>query len=181
MTTYQNYPYKQRKGRLSWMSFIIGLISIGIGVWCICTPLTSFMALTVVFIASFFTIGFFELCMGLFSFRSGGWGWRIALGIVDLFFGLWLCLLPLGSTAMIFIYIVAFWIFFSSVIGICECFELKRYKIKGWGWMLTANIVGIICAFLFMLGPIIGQWFTVVFCGAAFICYGCYRCTFFLS
>lgn len=160
----------------SWFSLIVGLISIVVGVWCICTPGTTLAALTVLFIIGFFAAGVLEICLAFTTIRSQGWGWRLTAGIIDILLGIWLCAMPAGQAATILVYVIGFYIFFYSAMGIGESVHLSRYGVSGWGWMLFFNIVGVLASFLFLISPVFGGVFVTWLVGLSFISYGLYRC-----
>lgn len=162
--------------RFSWLSLIVGIISIIVGVWCIFTPGSTLSALTLLFIIGFFAAGLFDIILALSTTGSQGWGWRLAAGIIDILLGIWLCAMPGAQAATILVYVVGFYIFFYSAMGIGESVHLSRYHVSGWGWMLFCNIVGVIASFLFLISPAFGGVFVAWLVGLSFISYGIYRC-----
>lgn len=175
----QTKPYHGPGSR--WISAVVGLISIIVGVWCLFTPDTTLVALTYVFIFGLFAEGVLELLNAFSSAGRPSMGWRIVIGIIEILLGIWICCMPMAQAALVLIYVVGFWIFFSSATGIAESCQLATFHIRGWGWLLACNIIGLLFSFLFLIGPAIGAVFTVVFAGAAFISYGIFRCSLSLT
>ena len=159
-----------------WVSLLIGILAIVVGVWCIATPDTTFVALIYLFIFGFLFSGVLEIIFAVSNRnRLSDWGWSLASGIIEVVLGLLLMFLPMVSIGLILIYFVGFWILFRSVWMIAESFELKRLNIKGWGWFLGLGILVLIFSFIFILSPIFSGIFIVAFISAAFIVYGISR------
>lgn len=158
------------------LSVIVGIVSIIVGVWCIFTPANTLAALTLLFIIGFFAAGILDISLAVTTFRYPGWGWRLFAGIIDILLGIWLCAMPGAEAATVVVYVVGFYIFFYSAMGIVESVHLSRYGISGWGWMLFFNIVGVVTSFLFLISPIFGGVFVSWLVGLSFISYGIYRC-----
>lgn len=159
-----------------WVSLLVGIIALIVGIWSLVTPDVTLVALTYVFIFAFFASGIFEIIFAVSNKDIlNGWGWTLAGGIIDLVFGILLLLLPLPIITMALIYFVGFWIIFRSIWMIGESFDLKHIGIREWGWFLALGILGIIFAIVFILSPLFSGAFIVAFVAAAFIVYGIYR------
>ncbi len=159
-----------------WISLIIGILSIIAGVCCFVTPLDSLAALTAFFIAVLIIGGIFNIVFATVNRKwNDYWGWSLARGILEILFGLWLFMLPLPLVTTTLIYVVGFWMLFHSILGICESCKLSELAIKGWGWLLTCNILSLLCSFLFLISPIYGGLFILVYIGLSFILYGIFR------
>lgn len=158
-----------------WMSLIIGVLALGIGVWCIFKPVEALLALTILFVVSFLISGILEIIFALSNKDSlHGWGWTLASGIIDLLLGIILLCIPI-ETPLIMIYFVGFWIMFQSVWAIGAAVDLQRIKVSGWGWLLALAILGLIFSFVFIVSPGFGGGFIVVLMSVSFIIYGIFR------
>lgn len=158
-----------------WISLLIGIISIGIGIWCFATPITTFLALTLVFITGFLVNGLFEI---IFAFSNkdshNGWGWTLAIGIIDIMFGI--ILLANASIApAILAYFIGFWLMFQSFWGIGISVDLQKYKRSGWGWLLALAILGLILSILLLVQPEITGFLAAMFISSVFVVYGIFR------
>ncbi|MCD7901502.1 MAG: DUF308 domain-containing protein [Bacteroides sp.] len=159
-----------------WVSLLIGILGVVIGIWCLFAPDTTLVALTYVFIFGFLISGIFEVAFALSNRNTlPGWGWTLVGGLIDLFFGILLLFLPTASAAMVLIYFVGFWIMFRSVWMIGESFELKRIGSTGWGWFLAFSIFALLFSFIFLVSPFFSGVFIISFVSAAFIVYGISR------
>lgn len=161
--------------RYWWLSLLIGLLSLGLGIWCIFQPVDALLVLTLLFVTSFFVAGILEIVFAISNKDVlNGWGWTLANGIIDLILGGLLLAIP-ASTPFIMIYFVGFWIMFQSIWGIGMSCDLQRMKVNGWGWFLTLAILGLIFSFIFIMSPGFGGEFIVAFASVAFIFYGVFR------
>lgn len=159
-----------------WVSLLIGILAVILGIWSMVVPDVTLVALTYVFVCMFIISGLFEISFSIANRNIlHGWGWTLAGGIIDLLFGFILLLLPPAAIAMILIYFVGFWIMFRGVWMIGESFELKRLQVKGWGWFLVLAILTLIFSFVFIVSPLISSVFIVAFVSVAFLFYGVFR------
>ncbi|MDU1890232.1 MAG: DUF308 domain-containing protein [Dysgonomonas sp.] len=159
-----------------WVSLLIGLLAIGLGIWCAITPLSTLVALTLVFAAIFFIGGISAIVFAL-SNKSilKGWGWTLASGVIDLIFGLIIISLPVEAISLVLAYFVGFWVMFQSIWAIGTAMELQRSGIKGWGWLLALAILGVIMSFIFILSPAFTTGFIIWLVSLSIIVYGIFR------
>lgn len=158
-----------------WISLIIGLLALGVGVWCIFKPLEALVALTILFVISFLISGMLEIIFALANKDSlHGWGWTLTSGIVDLLIGILLLWIPV-ETPLVMIYFVGFWIMFQSVWAIGMSVDLQRIRLRGWGWLLALAIIGLLFSFVFIVSPQFGGGFIVALMSVSFIIYGAFR------
>jgi len=158
-----------------WISLLVGLVSIGLGVWCFASLGTTFLALTFVFIVGFFANGIFEITFALANRKQhDGWGWTLAIGIVDLIFGIILLANPEIAPAIL-AYFIGFWLMFQSFWGIGVSMDLQKYKRSGWGWLLALAIIGLLLSIVLLAQPIITGVLAASFTASIFVIYGIFR------
>lgn len=159
-----------------WVSVLIGLLAVALGIWCLMTPISTLVALTLVFAVTFFVSGLFEI---IFAFANKkvlkGWGWTLVSGIIDLIFGLILIAMPVQIIAIVLTYFVGFWVMFQSIWAIGTAAELQRNGVKGWGWLMALAILGVIMAFVFIMSPAFTTGFIIALISISFISYGIFR------
>lgn len=159
-----------------WVSLVIGLLSIIAGICCFVTPVDSLAIMTEFFMALLVIGGLLNIVFAFANRKwNGFWGWSLARGIIEILFGLWLFILPLPLVTTTLIYIVGFWMLFHSILGICESCELSLIPMNGWGWLLACNIVSLLCSFVFLVSPVFGGIFVLVYIGMSFLFYGLFR------
>ena len=122
-----------------WVSLLIGVIAVLLGIWCIAAPLTTITVLSALFVAAFFISGIFEIFYAVSNRESlDGWGWSLASGIISVIFAILLIALPFESI-FVFIFFIGFWIMFQSFWGIGVSIDLQKSGVSGWGWIYTGN------------------------------------------
>ena len=166
----------RRAKKYWWVSLLIGILAIGLGIWCLAAPWATIIALSFVFAIGFIASGLFEIIYAVSNRESiSGWGWNLASGIIDLLFGIIILALPPDVIALILAYFVGFWIMFRSIWGIGSAADLQRLNIKGWGWLMALAILGVIMAFIFILSPVFAAGFIIALVSISFIAYGIFR------
>lgn len=159
-----------------WLSLLVGIIAIIMGIWLLTTPDTTLVALTFFFVATFFISGIFDIAYAISNRKtSGSWGWALAGGIIDIILGVLLVSMPLPVITTILVYMVGFWILFRSVLALMQSISLQQIGIKGWGWMLALSILGILFSVIYMLSPVFNGIIVVLLVSMAFLTYGIFR------
>ena len=166
----------KRKVKNWWISLIVGILVIALGVWCLVSPGESLVGMAYVFVVVFLLGGVMDIILAVSNRKYAyGWGWTLAAGIMETILGVLLLALPTPTITLMLIYLVGFWILFRSIWGIGESCQLQILGIKGWGWLLALSILCVIMSFLFLISPLFGGIFVVVFVGMTVILYGVFR------
>lgn len=159
-----------------WLSLIVGIMSMVAGICCFVTPVSSIVALTTLFMVVLILGGIFNIVSAIMKRQwNHYWGWDLTRGIIEVLFGIWLFMLPTSLVTTTLVYVFGFWMMFHSIIGICESCELAGFPLKGWGWLLFFNILSLLCSFIFLISPIYGGIFILVYVGISFMLYGIFR------
>lgn len=159
-----------------WLALVVGILSMVAGVCCFVTPVSSLVALASLFVAILTAGGVFNIVSAVLDRKwNRYWGWDLARGIIEVLLGIWLFILPLPLMTTLLVYVFGFWMLFHSVMGICESCELASLPLKGWGWLLACNILSLLCSFIFLITPIFGGIFMLIYIGISFILYGLFR------
>jgi len=160
-----------------WVSLLVGILAIVMGVFCFTSPDISLLGLTYVFIVGFLLGGILDICFAVSNRnRLYGWGWTLAGGIFEILLGIILLTLPTPAITGIMVYMVGFWILFRSIWGISESCQLQILGVKGWGWVLALSILCLILSFIYLLSPGFGKGiFVVALAGSSMIVYGIFR------
>lgn len=159
-----------------WISLLVGILAVIVGVWCLARPDQSLLAMTYVFVANFLICGVLDIVFAV-SNRNilTGWGWTLTSGIFEILMGILLLTLPTPVITTILIYMIGFWMLFRAVWGIGESCQLQFMGVKGWGWLLAFSILAVIFSFIYLLSPVFAGVFLIVFIGFALIVYGIFR------
>lgn len=165
----------EKSAKYWWISLIIGILAIGLGICCLFTPMDTFQALSIVFIISFIVGGILEITFALSNTKiMNNWGWTLAMGIIDVIFGIILICNP--DLAPLFLaYLIAFWVLLRSIWGIGVSMDLQQIKNSQWGWLLALSILGVIISLILLFKPEITALFTAYIISFAFIFYGIFR------
>ncbi|MCC8147272.1 MAG: DUF308 domain-containing protein [Bacteroidales bacterium] len=160
-----------------WISLLIGIIAIIMGVWCFTSPGVSLVGITYVFIVGFLLSGILDIFYAVSNRNSlYGWGWTLAGGILELLLGIMLLVLPTPVVTGILVFMVGFWMLFRSIWGVGEACQLQIMGVRGWGWLLALSIICIILSFMYLLSPGFGKGiFVVVLVGISMLVYGLFR------
>jgi len=158
-----------------WVSLLVGIIALVLGIWCLVTPLTTFIALTFVFVIAFLISGISEIVFAVTNRDSlKNWGWSLALGIIELVFAIFL-LANMAITPLVFSYFIAFWVLIQAIWGIGIAMDLKNYSNSGWGWLLALSILGVIIAILLLFQPLVAGISAAIIISFGFLAYGILR------
>lgn len=156
-----------------WLSVLVGIVSIGLGIWFMAKPIEGLFALSIIFVAGFIATGISEMAFALSNQKSiKNWGWLFTNGIISFAIG---CLMLGLDAPLIMVYFVGFWIMFQSIWGIGFALDMKNMNISGWGWLLALAVFGVIFALIFILSPLFGGSFIVMLASVSFILYGLFR------
>jgi uncharacterized membrane protein HdeD (DUF308 family) len=158
-----------------YLSLILGILFILVGIWVFRTPVESYIALSVIFSVTCFVSGIFETIYSVANRKElHNWGWILAVGIIDLLLGFWLISSPLVSMALLPLF-AGFMLIFLSMTAMGFAFDLKTFAMKGWGWLLALGILGVIFSFILFWNPLFAGLTIVVYTGCAFITIGVFR------
>lgn len=167
---------ERRIHRLWWIPLITGIIGIGLGVWCFWSPATSLPVFAYVFAGILIVAGILNMEYAFVNNSLGtNWGWSLALGILELVCGVWLCTLPPLVIVPVFIYAVGIWVLVVAINAICEAASLPRAGAGWMVWMIIMLVATIFFAIYFLSSPIAGGIAGWIWLGLSLIFYGIYR------
>ena len=145
-----------------WMSLLLGLLYIAVALCLLFAPVSSYVALSVIFSISILVSGILEIFFAVGNKKIiNSWGWYLAGGIIDLLIGIYLVFYPLVSMELI-PFIVAFWLMFRGFSATGYSMDLKRYGTRNWGWYMVFGILAILCSIGVIWQPALGA-FTLVY------------------
>ncbi|EGJ71459.1 hypothetical protein Bcop_1256 [Bacteroides coprosuis DSM 18011] len=165
----------RRKAKYWWVGLLIGVLILCLGIWSLSVPVTTLFSLNILFIAGFIASGLGDIFYA-FSVRKDrhDWGWILASGIISLMLGLVLVSRPLESIIVLLLY-VGFWATFQSVMMISSSIMMQRFGFKGWGWILTFGIIGILFSFVLITNPAFASSFIITLFAFSLVLYGIAR------
>ncbi len=157
-----------------WLSLILGIIFVGVGICLMFAPLDSYIALSIIFSITILISGIFEILFAVTNRHVSSWGWYLAGGIIDILIGIYLISFPMVSMEII-PFLVAFWLMFRGFSTIGYSMDLKRYGTRDWGWYIIFGILAIFCSLLILWHPAIGALYAVYMISFAFLVIGSFR------
>ena len=162
--------------RYWWLPVVTGLLSIGLGVWCLASPQSSLPAMAYAFSLVIASVGFLNTVFALLNIGSiSGWGFKLLVGVIEIICGVWMLLLPENTMVATFIYGVGFYLVFVALNAVCEAI-LYYGDTKYWLAMLLSFILcTLILSVIFLAGPLAGAAAVWLYIGIAFITFGFYR------
>ena len=72
-----------------WLSLILGIIFVGVGICLMFAPLDSYIALSIIFSITILISGIFEILFAVTNRHVSSWGWYLVGGIIDILIGIY--------------------------------------------------------------------------------------------
>ena len=152
-----------------WVFLIRGLLFIGVGIWMLVSPGTTFVALGFTFGLVIFIAGVGELLHVVRSTNPRNRGWHMFLGIVDILLGLSLMGHIAASVAILRI-VVGIWFLFRGIS------LLSFSRIMGGSWILVAGgLLTALFGLLIIFNAGFGSVTIIVFTAIAFMIIGAFN------
>lgn len=162
--------------RMWYVPLITGLLSIGFGIWCLCSPTSSLPVFAYIFAAAILLAGVANVgYAGFTSSYSRNWGWSLALGLLEIVGGAWLFFLPAPELATAFIFTIGILILVGAINSIAEACYLSAFSGAGVVWMILMLIITIIFAVVFLSNPIAGGVVVWLWIGISLVAFGIFR------
>lgn len=162
--------------RFRWIPLLSGIIAIGLGIWCFCSPVTSIPVMAYMFAAIICLAGVFNLTFAAVNRRHfPNWGWSLALGILDLLAGIWMLCLPEEELAITFVIVLGIWLVCIAINAICESFVISNNSVLWTIFAIVMLIVTIYFAALVLSSPLSMALAGWVYLGISLISFGIFR------
>jgi len=151
---------------------LLGILFILLGIYVFNNPVSAYLTLSIFFAVSILVSGIFQLWFA-FTNRNEieGWGWQLALAIMEVIIGLVL-FSNIGLTAAILPLYVGFWLLFRAFALVGFSFELKSYKVMNWGYYFVFGLLLGIFAWCIIINPLFGGMTIVTWTGIALVIAG---------
>lgn len=158
-----------------WLSLVVGLLAVIVGILSISVPLSTIGLLTAFFIASLLVGGLFDIFFSISNHKNiNGWAWTLTIGIISVVFGIYLLSKPIESM-LIFVTLAGFWVMFTSISSISGAVEMQRAGLKDWGWLLAFGILGVLLSLILVINPIFAGSFVIGLFSISMLAYGIVR------
>ena len=165
-----------RQSAKNWfLLLILGVIFILVGILVFRTPVASYVALSMLFAATFLATGLLEIIYAVSNRKEvNSWGWSLASGIIDLLIGVLLISRP-DITLVILPFFVGFAIMFRSIMAIAWSISLNNQNVSDWGSLLVIGILGLLLSFILLWNPVFAGMTIVFYTALCFIFIGVYE------
>lgn len=165
-----------------WLPVITGLISIGLGIWCLYSPGTSLEVFAYVFAGCLCAAGVLNMALAFGNSTVGwNWGWALAMGLLELFCGIWMFTFPAPVLTSVFVFFIGIWIIVAAINSLCESFMMSAFSPAWTVFSVLLLIATIVLAFIFLANPIAGGIAVWLWIGLSLIFFGTYRLVFAAS
>jgi uncharacterized membrane protein HdeD (DUF308 family) len=153
-----------------WAVGLRGLFGIAFGLICLALPGVAILSLVLLFAAYMLVDGVFAIVSAVQRWQHGDqWGLLILEGVVDIAAGVIAFLWP-GLTALVFVYIVAFWAMLSGFLMLAAAFSLKMDH--GRWWLALGGIASVIFGIVLLIVPLVGALVLTFWLGAYAVVFG---------
>lgn len=161
---------KFRESTKNWYLYLIaGLLLLFVGIWVFTTPLASYVTLSMLFSLSFIIYGILMIVNIAMHYKvMNNWVWTLVFSIIYTLLGVYLIIRPEVSMATLPI-IVAIFLLLQSSSVIAHSIEMSKVDRKGWKFVLTMGILGIVFSFILLVNPVLSGISIVVWTGLALV------------
>jgi uncharacterized membrane protein HdeD (DUF308 family) len=136
-----------------WLVLVRGVLAVLFGLFALFSPGSALLALVYVFGAYAVLDGITAVVAGLRHRRDEAhWVWHVVEGVISIVAGVIAFAWP-GVTALVILYLVAFWSVFTGVSEIMEAVAMRRRGAPMWGWVLAAGVLGVLLGIVLVLAP----------------------------
>lgn len=138
-----------------WASLLMGVVAIILGILSVMIREESLTLLTYLFVSFLFIKGSVKSIRAIQNKQVvKDWGWKLASGILELFFSIYLILIPHIFTRTIVVYAVGFGLLVSSILIIEKAFKRLPQSIKEWGWLFVIGLFSLTFSIIYLFNPL---------------------------
>ncbi len=173
-----------KSGKIShiwWLTLLIGIIYIIIGVIMVSNPIHSFYTICKIAGIPLVISGIYETYLTISNYKKLDLkGWLVFSGLIDIAIGLILILKPQIILIPVTLLISALLIY-QSVLLIRKAFKQKATHPEGWKWILGLGVILIIISIMLIVKPEIVGAALAIWLGIIFAVFGVYRIYLFFK
>lgn len=160
-----------------WLMFIAGILCIALGVAVFVFPLASYVTVAILLGVLMLLTGIVQLVLASTSSNYiAQRGYMIVAGILDIIFGVFLCVYP-GITMIMLPVIMGIWMMYRSLMLIAFGGDMDTFKIAGRGFITVGGVLLLLLSILVILNPFsIGVATVILLAGTGLILLGCLLC-----
>lgn len=170
--------FEMDKPNYKWLTFIIGIFSIAVGIISLMHPIITIDMLTLLFIIFFLGSGISQIVYSFSNWKiTQRFIWIFIDGIINIVFAIIMIVLP-SERIEIFIYFISFFVLFQGIITIFTAFAFTKLHPNVWGWYVLTGIIGCVLGAIMLIQPKLAQEFISIIFALSFITYGVYKILF---
>ena len=161
-----------------WLLLLAGILCMALGIAVFVFPLESYVTLSILFGVLMLLTGAAQL---IISATSGNYlmmrGYVIVGGVLDLILGLFLCIYP-GVTVALLPVMLGFWLLYNSFVLLGFSGDFDTFGIQGGGMLTAGGILMLLLSILVLVNPFgAGIATVIVMAGAGLIVFGILLCS----
>jgi len=135
-----------------WLVLLRGILLAIFGIIALVSPGIALLALVWVFGLFAILEGVVVLVIGIRSRGEPHWVWTLVQGVISVLAGIVALVWP-GLTALVLLFVVAFWAIMLGIGEIAGAFAARRSGSSGWGWTLATGILNVIFGVVLLIWP----------------------------
>ena len=162
-----------------WVWILMGGFYLVLSGFLFVKPFASFVILAQFMVAFFFVTGLFEIFYALTNRNVEGWGFNLAMGILQVFIGGYIMKHSNeGLPEMMLILLIMFWLIFYGISAIAFAFSLRKMGVGAWWLTLVVGALALIVGLGIPYAPASGIVFMTTLLGISALMIGLYSLYF---
>lgn len=162
--------------KYSWLSMVIGMVTLLLGVVSIFVSNATFFSMGVWFVAAIAVCGLCDLILGFVNRKTvGGTGLTIAMGGFEVLLCVTMLLFSNATLTSLYPYLLGGWMLVRSAWMIYKYLGLRKTEAGAGLFILLMAVLTPLCALLFIVLPLFGSAFNSLLLGFAIAAYGVFR------
>ena len=165
-----------------WLMMAAGILTVAAGIAVFVFPMESYVALSILIGILMLAVGAAQLIVAL---TSGNYlamrGYMVVGGIIDVLLGLFLCVYP-GVTFALLPVMLGIWMMYHSFMIIAFGGDMETFKLGGSGLVIAGGILLLLLSILVLVNPLgAGVTTVVVIAGIGLLVFGGLLCALSLK
>ena len=160
-----------------WLMMLAGILCFVAGIIVFVFPLGSYVALSIIAGILMLLVGASQLIV---ASSSGNYltmrGYMLVGGVIDLLLGLFLCVYP-GVTMALLPIMLGVWMLYNSFMLIAFGGDLETFRVKGSGWTVLGGVILMLLSLVVLVNPFsAGVATVIVLAGVGLLVFGLLFC-----
>ena len=145
-----------------WLMMLAGIVCVAMGIAVFVFPLQSYVVLSILTGVMMLVVGAAQLVV---ASTSGNYlamrGYMIVGGVIDVLLGIFLCVYP-GVTLALLPILLGIWLLYHSFMLISFGGDLETFRVKGSGWTVFGGVILLLLSITVLLNPFSAGIATVI-------------------